>query len=112
MNMCVCVCVCVCVNPWPHLVADELLQKCDQLGRLVLVGLGQVDVLEVEHQALRAVRPKDLARLRKQRRCFRVCLRASRLASEAPRVNPTRLLVRKGRCMCVTNPGLTRYIYI
>eukprot|EP00962_Isochrysis_galbana_P019609 scaffold5708_cov107-Isochrysis_galbana.AAC.9 len=46
------------------LVAHELLQEGDQLGRLVLVGLGQVDILEVQHEALRAVGTEHLARLR------------------------------------------------
>ena len=44
------------------LVADHLLQEGGQLDGLVLVGLGQVDVLEVQHLPRALLRAEDLPR--------------------------------------------------
>jgi hypothetical protein len=47
-----------CSQQPPHLVGEQLLQEGDELDGVVLVGLGQVDVLEVQHQALGVARPQ------------------------------------------------------
>eukprot|EP00965_Chrysotila_dentata_P228879 6196860-Pleurochrysis_carterae.AAC.2 len=44
-------------------VRDDLLQERDELGRLILVGLGQVDVLKVQHDPRRVLWPEDATRL-------------------------------------------------
>ena len=45
-------------------VGRDLLQEGDELGGVVLVGLGQVDVLQVEHDARRVLGPVDAPLLR------------------------------------------------
>ncbi len=44
-------------------VRDQLLQKGGQLHRVVLVGFGQVEILEVENEALALFRPQHATRV-------------------------------------------------
>ena len=40
------------------LVRQELLQKCDELDRVVLIRLGEIDILQIEHEPLCVFRPE------------------------------------------------------